>query len=71
MSVPLRNILIDVDDSAFETLAAKSTSVRIVDETFPIDELFNLTDSESEPDETACCKLGEFNYIYSCKHKFS
>lgn len=70
MSVPLRDVLIDVDDTTFESLAAMSTSVRIEDEKFPIDELFNLTDSEPEPDEPACCKIGLFDHIYFYKHNF-
>lgn len=62
MSVSLRDVLINIEDETFATLAAMSSSVRIEDETSPDDECLSPTESESA--ESSQSKTGIFYYIY-------
>jgi len=47
MSVSLRDVLLNIDDTTFATLAAMSSTIRIEDETSPDDECLSPTESES------------------------
>ncbi|XP_050531718.1 uncharacterized protein LOC126900223 isoform X3 [Daktulosphaira vitifoliae] len=47
MSVSLRDVLLNIEDTTFATLAAMSSSMRIEDETSPDDECLSPTESES------------------------
>ncbi|VVC37267.1 Hypothetical protein CINCED_3A008166 [Cinara cedri] len=47
MSVSLRDVLLNIEDTTFATLAAMSSTIRIEDETSPDDECLSPTESES------------------------
>ncbi|XP_050430623.1 uncharacterized protein LOC126839373 isoform X2 [Adelges cooleyi] len=47
MSVSLRDVLLNIEDTTFATLAAMSSNMRIEDETSPDDECLSPTESES------------------------
>lgn len=61
MSVSLRDVLINIEDETFATLAAMSSSVRIEDETSPDDECLSPTESESA--ESSQSKTGSFKHF--------
>lgn len=61
MSVSLRDVLLNIEDTTFATLAAMSSTIRIEDETSPDDECLSPTESESV--EFPHSKTGTFNYI--------
>lgn len=61
MSVSLRDVLINIEDETFATLAAMSSSVRIEDETSPDDECLSPTESESA--ESFRSKTGKFKHF--------
>lgn len=68
MSISLRDVLLNIEDTTFATLAAMSSTIRIEDETSPDDECLSPTESESA--EFPHSKTGTFNYIYICKQSF-
>ncbi|XP_025420940.1 uncharacterized protein LOC112691041 isoform X3 [Sipha flava] len=47
MSVSLRDVLLNIEDTTFATLAAMSSTIRIEDETSPDDDCLSPTESES------------------------
>ncbi|XP_022161228.1 putative leucine-rich repeat-containing protein DDB_G0290503 isoform X1 [Myzus persicae] len=47
MSISLRDVLLNIEDTTFATLAAMSSTIRIEDETSPDDECLSPTESES------------------------
>lgn len=47
MSVSLRDVLLNIEDTTFASLAAMSSTIRIEDETSPDDECLSPTESES------------------------
>lgn len=59
MSVSLRDVLLNIEDTTFATLAAMSSTIRIEDETSPDDECLSPTESESA--EFPHSKTGKFN----------
>lgn len=61
MSVSLRDVLLNIEDTTFATLAAMSSTIRIEDETSPDDECLSPTESESA--EFPHSKTGKFDLI--------
>lgn len=61
MSVSLRDVLLNIEDTTFATLAALSSTIRIEDETSPDDECLSPTESESA--EFPQSKTGELKFL--------
>lgn len=70
MSISLRDVLLNIEDTTFATLAAMSSTIRIEDETSPDDECLSPTESESAEfphSKTGILNSGEKNIHENCK----